>query len=53
MRFYHPIKFKDNLRTVEPRFPINLRTAEVHFYFTGPLKKVYSELTFLGEYGSV
>ena len=37
--FYQPIEFKDNLRTIEARFPKNLRTTEAHFEFAGPLKK--------------
>ncbi len=35
------IKFKDNLRTIEARFPKNLRTIEAQFELTGPYKKVY------------
>ena len=31
MSFYQPIEFKDNLRTIEARFPKNLRTTEAHF----------------------
>ena len=43
MGFYCPIEFKDNLRTIEPRFPKNLRTNEARSDFTGPYKtkKVY------------
>ena len=37
--FYRLIKFKDNLRTIEPRFPKNLRTNEARSDFTGPYKK--------------
>ena len=45
MGFYRLIKFKDNLRTIEPRFPKNLRTNEARSDFTGPYKKkVYSTL---------
>ena len=39
MGFYCLIKFKDNLRTIEPRFPKNLRTNEARLDFTGPYKK--------------
>ena len=39
MGFYCPIEFKDNLRTIEPRFPKNLRTNEARLDFTGPYKK--------------
>ena len=39
MGFYRPIEFKDNLRTIEPRFPKNLRTNEARSDFTGPYKK--------------
>ena len=38
MGFYRPIEFKDNLRTIEPRFPKNLRTNEARSDFTGPYK---------------
>ena len=31
--------FKDNLRTIEAKFPKKLRTTEAHFEFTGPYKK--------------
>ena len=37
--FYRLIKFKDNLRTIEPRFPKNLRTNEASSDFTGPYEK--------------
>ena len=37
--FIRPINFKDNLRTIEARFPKKLRTTEAHFEFTGPYKK--------------
>ena len=37
--FYRLIEFKDNLRTIEPRFPKNLRTNEARSDFTGPYKK--------------
>ena len=37
--FYCLIEFKDNLRTIEPRFPKNLRTNEARSDFTGPYKK--------------
>ena len=37
--FYRLIKFKDNLKTIEPRFPKNLRTNEARSDFTGPYKK--------------
>ena len=36
---YRLIKFKDNLRTIEPRFPKNLRTNKARSDFTGPYKK--------------
>ena len=39
MGFYCPIEFKDNLTTIEPRFPKNLRTNEARSDFTGPYKK--------------
>ena len=34
--FIGPINFKDNLRTIEARFPKNLRTTEAHFELTDP-----------------
>ena len=37
--FYRLIEFKDNLRTIEPRFPKNLRTNEARSDFTAPYKK--------------
>ena len=37
--FNGPIYFKDNLRTIEPKFSKKLRTTEAHFEFTGPYKK--------------
>ena len=37
--FHRSIKFKDNLRTIKPQFPKNLRTNEAHSDFTGPYKK--------------
>ncbi len=39
MGFYRPIVFKDNLRTIEPQFPKNLRTNEARSDFTSPNKK--------------
>ena len=37
--FYRLIEFKDNLRTIEPRIPKNLRTKEARSDFTSPYKK--------------
>ena len=39
MGFYYSIEFKDNSRTIEPRFLKNLRTNEARSDFTGPYKK--------------
>ena len=39
MSFYRLIEFKDNLRTIEPRFTKNLRTNEARSDFTGPYEK--------------
>ena len=38
MGFYCPTEFKDNLRTIEPRYPKNLRTNEARSDSTGPYK---------------
>ena len=35
---YRLKKIKDKLRTIEARFPKNLRTIEAHFELTGPYK---------------
>ncbi len=43
--FLLPDKIKDNLRTIEPRFPKNLRTNEARLDFTGPYKKKCIVLT--------
>ena len=45
--FYCRIEFKDNLRTIEPRFPKNLRTNEARSDFTGPYKKKVQLSSFL------
>ena len=37
---YCPIQFKDNLKTIEPRFPKDLRTYKAHSDFTGPYNDI-------------
>ena len=44
--FVGPIYFKDNLRTIEAKFPKKLRTTEAHFEFTGPYKKKACTMSF-------
>ena len=49
MGFYCPIEFKDNSRTIEPRFPKNSRTNEARSDFTGyKTKKVHMRVWLSG-----